>query len=73
MIAPSAATLRDLSLRCLRERGDMTADECAAALGYDVLSIRPRFSELRRLGQIHATPKRRHSSRGIPSTVWTAP
>lgn len=56
----------------LCRHGDATADECAARLGMDVLTIRPRFSELRRLGKIIPTDQRRPSSRGTPSTVWRA-
>lgn len=56
----------------LRRHGDATADECAARLGMDVLTIRPRFSELRKLGQIIPTNQRRPSSRGTASTVWHA-
>jgi len=56
----------------LRRHGDATADECAARLGMDILSIRPRFSELRRLGLVISTEARRPSSRGVSSTVWHA-
>jgi hypothetical protein len=67
-----AGTLRASVLGDLQENGDATADECAARLGIDVLSIRPRFSELRRLGKIVATDQRRPSSRNTSSTVWKA-
>jgi transcription initiation factor IIE alpha subunit len=56
----------------LLRHGDATADECAARLGMDVLTIRPRFSELRRLSLLVATSERRPSSRGVSSTVWHA-
>jgi hypothetical protein len=68
---PIKALQRVVHVDLLRH-GDSTADECAARLGIDILSIRPRFSELRRLGVLMPTAERRPSSRGTPSTVWHA-
>lgn len=48
----------------------MTADECAMALGKSILAIRPRFSELRRLGKITDTGKRRCNVSGKAANVW---
>lgn len=48
----------------------LTADECAARLGEDILSIRPRLSELYRLGDVEKTDVRRASSRGKSAAVY---
>jgi len=42
---------------------DRTADECAAVLGESVLAIRPRLTELKRLG-------RRKNASGKRAIVW---
>lgn len=48
----------------------MTADECADRLGETVLSIRPRFSELRATGKIQPSGKRRPNTSGHSAVVW---
>jgi hypothetical protein len=48
----------------------MTADELADFMGRTIVQIRPRVSELRRLGKIIPTGERRKSSFGQPSAVW---
>ena len=48
-----------------------TADEVAAKLFMDILSIRPRISELARRGRIFDTGARRINSRGNSQIVWT--
>jgi len=48
----------------------MTADGLAKFMGKTIVSIRPRVSELRRLGKIVSTGDRRASSFGQPATVW---
>lgn len=64
-----AETLR---ARCLEALAisDRTADEAAEYLGESILSIRPRFSELRKMGKILPTDKRRLSQNGHSSIVW---
>jgi hypothetical protein len=52
-------------------RVGLTADECAAATGATVLSIRPRLSELRRKNLIVSSGKRRKNALGRSVTVWT--
>ena len=47
-----------------------TADEMADEMGETVLSIRPRFSELKALGKIHDTGTRRKNSSGRSAVVW---
>ncbi len=62
-------TLRDNVIYVLK-RGPITADECSDVLGETVLAIRPRFSELRRLGIIEDTGLRRPNASGHRATVW---
>ena len=52
--------------------GGLTADEIAADLGESVLSIRPRVSELHRLGMIEKTKVRRRNASGMSASVWRA-
>jgi hypothetical protein len=71
-IAPSAKTLRNRALACLRQYGQLTADECAGRMGEDILAIRPRFTELYRKGAISKTKLRRPTRSGTNATVWQA-
>lgn len=65
--------LREAALRRLRTTpGGLTADEIAADLGESVLSIRPRVSELHRLGMIEKTKVRRRNASGMSASVWRA-
>lgn len=66
---PSASTLRELCLAELRKK-QRTADEVAAALGQSVLSIRPRFTELKVRGEIEDTGVRRRNESGVNAIVW---
>lgn len=56
----------------LLEWEQLTTDECASLLEESVLSIRPRFSELRALGQITDTGDRRLNDSGRRAIVWRA-
>jgi len=47
-----------------------TADEIAKDLNLSVLSVRPRVSELNRLGDIEQTGARRKNESGMTATVW---
>jgi predicted ArsR family transcriptional regulator len=69
-IKPAARMLRDRVLSSLARIGPRTADEMAASLGEDILSIRPRFTELRRLGLIEKTGERRPNKSGADANVW---
>jgi len=73
MVLP-AQTLRADVLRLLqRTPGGLTADECAELLHKSELAIRPRLSELRRQGRIHATGERRTNQiSGKAANVWMA-
>lgn len=73
--AAVAAQSRTETLRgaCLTQllQADLTADECARELNESVLSIRPRFSELRRRGMIRKSGERRLNDSGCSAWVWT--
>lgn len=69
---PRAQSLRDQVLITLRTAwpGGMTTDECAAKMGKSILSVRPRFSELRALGEIMPTSRRVPNESGVEAIVW---
>jgi len=63
--------LRNKVLQTIRyNAAGLTADECAEALGEDVLSIRPRVSELGTLGLIQRTTGTRRNASGRAARVW---
>jgi predicted ArsR family transcriptional regulator len=59
-----ASRLRLLVQSALRTHGAMTADECAAHLDLSPLSVRPRFTELKKLGLACETGARRRNQSG---------
>tara|TARA_R110000824_G_scaffold34752_3_gene109902 strand:+ start:378 stop:692 length:315 start_codon:yes stop_codon:yes gene_type:complete len=63
-------SLRDKVIASLELYGALTPDECADRLGESLLSIRPRFSELSRMGRILKTGNTRPSSQGKSQAVW---
>lgn len=65
-----AAQLRNDVLNCLRLMGQMSADECAGILKESILSIRPRFSELKRDGIIERSGFRVKNQSGATAIVW---
>lgn len=67
----SAPTLRAKALEVLR-RSPATADEVAKALGETVLAIRPRITELFKMGRIEDTGERRTNTSGRRAVVWMA-
>ena len=69
-IRPSCERLRTIIKTALNLRGPMTADECAEHLGYSILSVRPRFTELNKTGQIEKTGERRRNASGMSASVW---
>lgn len=72
-IAPKAPTLRERVRRALLAHpAGLTADEIAAHLGEDILSIRPRVTELRNTGTAIDTGRRRENARGKRQIVWAA-
>lgn len=70
-VAPRASALR---ARCLAEvaaapRG-LTGNELAERLGWDICSVRPRLTELDRLGKIRNSGERRKTPSGCSAIVW---
>lgn len=70
-VKEDAKTLRALCLEVVTLRGDKTADETADILGQTPFSIRPRFTELARLGRIFDSGVRRKNASGSSAIVWT--
>ena len=66
-----APTLRDRVLGHLMFGPD-TADGCAYVLGETIMSVRPRLSELLKLGKIADTGKTEPNASGRMATVWRA-
>ena len=69
-MAPLVTGLRAKVLRSLREDGPGTPDEIAERFGLSILSVRPRFSELNRLGLIEQTNERGTNNSGHRADVW---
>ncbi len=70
-VADKAPILR---ARCLKLIGEsvegLTGNEMAAAMGWDITSIRPRLTELVRLGKIINSGKRRPTPSGCTAMMW---
>ena len=71
-VAEKAPTVRALVLRTIANAGQfgLTADEAAARIGRDILTVRPRLSELVNLDQIHDSGHRRRNRSGHKAVVW---
>lgn len=72
-VKPRTELLRNRILSLLTPALQLTADEAADLLGESVLSVRPRFSELRELGKITDTGVRRPNESGRSAIVWRLP
>lgn len=70
-ITPRAPTLRDRVLALLQKDAH-TADECASRLGETVLSVRPRLSELVKMGLIYDTGLTSKNASGVRASIWRA-
>jgi predicted transcriptional regulator len=66
-----AGTLRRLALDYIRKHPGHTADEVASALGESAWAIRPRVSELRKLGLVINEGRGRNKS-GKGAHLWRA-
>lgn len=75
LVTPSLPRLQALVIEVVERAGayGATSDEIAAALEWDRYRVRPRTSELRKLGRIADSRKRRQSEAGVASIVWTLP
>ena len=70
-ITPTVDRLRDAVLEEIRRRPG-TADEIAERLDRNRLAVRPRVSELKRLGKIKPTNERRRNRSRCSAMVWRA-
>lgn len=48
----------------------LSADEIAKEIGVDFMSVRPRVSELHKMGRVRDSGQRRHSRTGRSATGW---
>lgn len=65
-----ASTVRMAVQRALAQHGPLTTDECARLLNLSILTVRPRFSELRLQGIVDDTGQRRMNASGKRAIVW---
>ena len=65
-----ASRLRPLILRVLADKAMLSTDQTAALLHETVLSVRPRFSELKECGLVKKTDYRVKNASGHTATVW---
>jgi len=70
-IGPRAVILRDLVLAEI-QRKPGPADEIATRLRQTVLAVRPRTTELAKLGKIIDSNERRANASGRKAIVWSA-
>lgn len=68
-VRPRVSALAQRILNLVRYQ-PMTPDEAALALEQSLLTIRPRFSELNKLGLIEKTGARRPNASGLMAHVW---
>jgi len=69
-IKPKVLTIRESVLAAITLWGPMTADEIASRLRLSILAVRPRCSELCKLGVIQDSGERRLNASGIRAVVW---
>ncbi len=67
---PKAGTYRAKCLAVLRRGVPKTADEIAEVLNESILTIRPRVTELYKLGYIDDTGQTRLNESGKAAIVW---
>jgi len=65
-----AAIIRDRCFEQFKKFPELTADEVAGFLNRSVLSIRPRVTELFKMGQIEDGGKRRANASGKNAVCW---
>lgn len=63
---------RRVALTILIEHGDKTVDEVCALANRPRYGLQPRFTELRKLGLIRDSGKRRFNVSGARAIVWRA-
>ena len=74
-IAPNLGRLQQLTLATVSEAAwhGCTAKELADRTGLPREAVQPRTSELRRMGKIVDSGRRRHNPNGKSAIVWTLP
>lgn len=70
-MATAAPLLRQRVLDAYERSAGMTADECAGRLGVSILAVRPRVTELSRLGKLRDSGTRRANNSGRSAIVWS--
>ncbi len=71
--ANKSKLLRRQALNCLKANPQgLTPDEVAELLGRRIGSIRPRFTELKDMGELIRTGIKRRNDTGGLATVWRA-
>lgn len=73
LIQSDASTRRKVILNYLREKGPHTAEEIMFGMGFsEPNQVRPRLTELKALGLVKATEKRRSRRTGKNTAIWEA-
>lgn len=67
--AETAPLLRARALAVVERSNGLTADEVAGRLGLSILSVRPRLTELSRLGKVRDSGERRRNASGKSAIV----
>jgi hypothetical protein len=71
-MAPKAPILKDRILSAISGTSGLTADEACRKAGLELLSGRPRVSELANEGRLVDSGRRRRLESGKQGVVWTA-
>jgi predicted ArsR family transcriptional regulator len=73
-VARHATTLRERVHSFLQDRypAVFSADQIADSLGETILSVRPRVSELKKMGAIEAVSQRHQNRSGMSAHCWRA-
>lgn len=75
VIAPRLGRIQAMVFAAIEKSAGfgLTPHELAIELGEERTTVQPRTSELRRLGKIVDSGKRRHNPNGKRAIVWTLP
>ena len=68
LVSSRVTRLREIVLDAY-DQGPMTPDEVAALIGEDILAVRPRCTELKRMGLLRKTGTRRANKSGANACV----
>ena len=71
-VAKQSTILRARALDEIERIVGLTADDVAGRMGMSILSIRPRVTELSRLGKVRDSGARRPNASGRRAIVWAA-